>query len=345
MSSKTIIIAAAAVAAVVLIGGGVAAYLVLAPGGTPAKIVEFIGQKRRLVADGDAVAAPQDGAERVARLPKDMAIDAVGVVEGERWVQVTLPDNRVAYVAASLLAAKAPDAPVPASPATLPVAAPSAPPVTPTSAETPVLPATPTVPRELEETGSVEFDAIASVYTAAKTVPVYIEPNVRAPQKYQIEPGTAVPAIQRSKDGVWVMASTEDGDPAYLLVADLGPEQPGKPTAAPGSAADQPDTVDGPATVITTSTLDVGGQPVTLAGISGESGAYAEQLQNVIAGQGGTLHCVRQDTGYLCKLANGLDVALSALFNGGARPTPDAPPAYQNQASAAQSAKRGIWQH
>jgi hypothetical protein len=326
MNSKTILVAV--VLAVVLVGGGIAAYLFVASPAAP-KIVAFIGQKRRLVADGDALAAPQDGADRVARLSKDMSVDAVGMVDGEKWVQVTLPDQRTGYVAATDLTANAATTPAEAPPAPAPaqqtaIAAPTS---------------------GLAATGSVEFDAIASVYTAGKTVSVYIEPNIRAPQKYQIEAGTAVPAIQRSKDGVWVMASTEDGDPAYLLVADLGAEQPGKPTAATDAAsADLPDTVDGPATVITTASLDVGGQAVTLAGITGESGPYAAQLQNVITGQGGTVHCTRQDAFYQCKLASGLDIALSALYNGGARPTPDAPPVYQNQASAAQTARRGVWQ-
>jgi hypothetical protein len=326
MNSKTILLAA--VLGVVLVGGGISAYLVVAPAAAP-KIVSFIGQPRRLAVDGDALAAPQAGADRVAHLSKDMSVDAVGVVEGEKWVQVTLPDKRTGYVAAANLAADLPAKPVDAPPAPLP------------ASQTAVAPPAPDLP----ETGSVEFDAIASVYIAAKTVPVYIEPNVRAPQKYQIEAGTAVPAIQRSKDGVWVMASTEDGDPAFLPVADLGAEQPGKPTAATdGAPADLPATVDGPATVITTASLDVGGQTVTLAGITGESGPYAAQLQNVIAGQGGTVHCTRQDAGYQCKLASGLDIALSALYNGGARPTQDAPPVYQSQASAAQTARRGVWQ-
>jgi hypothetical protein len=342
------------VLAVLVIGGGAAAYFFVFNAPAAPKIVEFIGQPQRVLAEGDAVDAPHDGAAVVARLPKDMMVDAVGVVEGGKWTQVTLPDKRTAYFTASGLGAKPADAAPsmqmaaqPQSTATTP-----APTSSPTDTGSPATssppPAQPAAPPVLEDSGTVEFDAIASVYSVAKTVPVYIEPNVHAPQKYQIEAGTSVPAIQRSKDGVWIMASTEDGDPAYLLVADLGPEQPGKPVAGAGDSSgggDQPDTVDGAATVVTTSDLQINGQDVVLAGITGESGSYAEQLQNLIAAQGGTVHCIRQDTGYQCKLANGLDLALSALYNGGARPTPDAPDTYQNQAKAAQAARRGVWAH
>jgi len=342
-----------------------------------------------VLADGDAVDAPRDGATVIARLQKDMLIEAVGVVDGDKWVQVTLPDKRTAYFAVSALGPKPADGTAavqatsqagvtqtaglaqPGATQTAPngvtqQAAPTG--QTSPSGPTPTQPTDTTQPAAqsgtaspIEQAATVEFDQIASVYAVIKSVPVYIEPNIHAPQKYQIEAGTSVPAIQRSKDGVWVMASTEDGDPAYLRVSDLGPEQPGKavagaeagdPSAAgddpnaggdTGAAAAMPDTVDGPATVVTTGDLQINGQDVMLAGVSGEGSPYSDQLQKLISGQGGAVHCVRQSSGYQCKMTNGLDVALSALFNGGARPTPDAPETYQSQAKAAQIAHRGVW--
>jgi hypothetical protein len=392
MRSSHIIIAV--ILLVLIAGGGGAAYFFLA-GDAPPKIVEFIGQQQRVLADGDAVDAPHDGATVIARLQKDMLIDAVGVVDGDKWVQVTLPDKRTAYFAISDLGPKPAGAVAPTQtasqqPATQTAALPQTSSATPGNVapqagptdqgsspgqtgityqptgptQQPTQPTSqPGATQPIEEAATVEFDEIASVYTVTKPVPVYIEPNIHAPQKYEIEPGTSVPAIQRSKDGVWVMASTEDGDPAYLLVADLGPEEKGKAVAgaeagdpsvtgddanaaagngAPDNSAG-PDTIDGKATVVTTGDLQVNGQDVVLAGVQGEGSPYVEQLQKLISGQGGSVHCVRLAAGYQCKMSNGLDVALSALFNGGARPTPDAPDTYQNQAKAAQNAHRGVW--
>jgi hypothetical protein len=368
MRSSHIIIAI--ILLILIAGGGGAAYFFLASDAPP-KIVEFIGRQQRVLADGDAVDAPHDGAAVIARLQKDMLIDSVGVVEGDKWVQVALPDKRTAYFPISSLGAKPTDTQTASLPATgtTGVAPQSSPTDQTLSAGQTAGPAPDqiqpagtatsgqagTTPPPLEETATVEFDEIASVYSVTKSTPVYIEPNTRAPQKYQIEPGTSVPAIQRSKDGVWVMASTEDGDPAFLLVSDLGPEQPGKvvagaeadpnaaggdPNAAPANGATA-DTVDGKATVVTTGDLKINGQDVILAGIAGEGSPYAEQLQKQIPG--GPVHCIRQASGYQCRMSSGLDVGATALFNGWAHPTQDAPETYQSQAKAAQIAHRGVW--
>jgi|GEM_PF-2896117 hypothetical protein len=347
-----------AVIVVVLAGGGAAgAYFFLSGGLAPqARIVEFIGQPKRVLADGDALAAPQDGAALVARLQKGVQVDVAGIIEGGKWAQITLPDKRVAYFsAAGLIAGEAAsEAPKDTAPqAASQVAPPISSRVEPSAASEDTPNSTPAanvaVTLDIDQAATVEFDPTADVYTPPKPVPVYIEPNVRAPQKYQVDAGTSVPAIQRSKDGVWVMASTEDGDPAYLLASDLGQPHQGKAVLAPPAdggtgAGSLPDAVDGPATVVTTSSLQVAGQPVTLANITGESGPFAQQLQSIIDGQGGEVHCARQDQAYLCTLPSGIDIALSALYNGGARPTADAPQPYQNQAKAAQAAGRGVWQ-
>ena len=144
------------------------------------------------------------------------------------------------------------------------------------------------------------------------------------------------------------MASTEDGEPAFLLAADLGEARQGKAVVAPpedsaAGAATLPDTVAGHAKVVTTSSIEVNGQALTLAVVNGEGDNYAAQLQKIIDGQGGELHCVRADQGYQCTLHSGTDVAVLALLNGSARPTPDAPANYQEQAKSAQAARRGVW--
>jgi hypothetical protein len=305
------------VVALLLVGGGVGVYFVFGTGGSAPTISIFIGQQKPLIQDVDAVGAPHDGAERVARLSKGMSVDVGGLIEGGNWAQITLPDKRTAYVAATSLALSSAGGPE-------------------------------AVKTDSQDDGSaVDFGPAAEAYTVSRPVTVYVEPYLRAPQRYQLDAGTTVPAIARSKDGVWVRAATEDGQPAYLLIADLGEPLRGTIVGIPteDGAADLPETVDGIAKVITTSSLDIGGQKVALAGIIGDEGsAYVEQLQTIIDSQGSVLHCVRQDRAYICKLpSTGIDVALSALFNGGARPTDDAPAAYQSQARSAQGAHRGLW--
>jgi endonuclease YncB( thermonuclease family) len=310
-SSKNLVIVA--VAAALVLGGG-AAFLLLSGNNGSNKIVEFVGKPETLIEDADSLTSPKEASEVAAHLPKGMSVDVVGIVDGRKWVQVTLPDKRTAY---------------------LPVGA----------VQTGAAGADATAMFQADQAHTVAFDPTSDIYTPSKTVPVYVEPNVQAPQKYEIEAGTGIPAIGRSKDGIWVMASTEDGNPAFLLAADLGSPQRGKavPSSPSGGAGELPDTIDGAAKVISTSTLTVNDQQVTLFGIEGESGPYAEQLQSIVDSQGGALHCVRQDQQYVCKLTSGIDIALSALFNGGARPTADAPAMYQSQAKAAQTAGRGIW--
>ena len=79
------------------------------------------------------------------------------------------------------------------------------------------------------------------------------------------------------------------------------------------------------------------------AGITGEGGVSAQQLQGLIHAKGGKLACKRNDVKYLCDLPGMGDIARVALFNGGARPGPGASDDYRRQALAAQNAHKGIW--
>lgn len=330
------------------------AYL-MTPATAPPQIVEYIGQPQRILEDGAALAAPAKGAPEIARLHSGVKVDVTGIVAGGEWAAITLPDQRAAYFAASNLAfgqmqAEAQHETVKPAEAAKPipvVAAVGVANAAPKPMPAPVLKSVPPA--------QIEFVPIAMVYTAGKEAPVFIEPNAQAPQRYQLAAGTSVPAILRSTDGAWVLAATEDGEPAYLRVADLGDAKEGLPAivpaatvqtaAAPQPAADLPDMVNGAAHVLTTASLEVDGHPVMLAGIAGEADAYAQQLQALIDSKGGVVHCTRHDQAYVCVLPSGIDVALSALYNGGARANADAPATYQSQAKAAQAAGRGLWQH
>jgi endonuclease YncB( thermonuclease family) len=95
--------------------------------------------------------------------------------------------------------------------------------------------------------------------------------------------------------------------------------------------------------VVDTGNLVVNGQPVKLAGISGEGGIYAAQLQTMINSQGAQVQCTLQGSAYVCTLGNGLDIARTALWNGGADLASDASDDYRAQADAARAAHKGIW--
>jgi len=131
------------------------------------------------------------------------------------------------------------------------------------------------------------------------------------------------------------------------------PAAPAPPAAAPQSppAAEVPVVevpvveVRGPAQVLDTGNLIVQGRAVSLFGILGLGPPYDKQLASYLAAQGGAIDCIPEATKYICKTASGYDVAAAALFNGGARAGPDAPPDYLHQQDLACAARRGIWAH
>jgi hypothetical protein len=308
----------------IMIGGTVAVLVVIAAviaffgfgSGDNAKVVEFLQKSVPVTQNAEILEQPKEGAALVAFVPQGMSIQVVGFIRGHHWALVSLPDKRTGYVPVSSLSLTGMPKPTP------------------------------------EPSEIVEFSPSNDVYRTSKAMPVYIEPSIRAPQKYQAQPDTMVPSIAVSKDHIWILAATQDGDPAFLLASDLGSPQPvtrkvvstPEPDAVPAATGAAPDTVDGRVQVKTTADLVVGDQPLTLAGIIGEGGTYAQDLQSFIDGAGGTLHCVRGGQLYGCKLPNGVDIALTALYKGDAQASDDAPAAYVKQAKAAQAAGRGRWQ-
>ncbi len=116
----------------------------------------------------------------------------------------------------------------------------------------------------------------------------------------------------------------------------------------PSDAAPSLDTVRGSAQVLDTANLIVAGRTVALFGILGEGAPYDRQMSSYLASQGGNVECAprggRPDAPqYVCMTGAGYDVAEAALFNGGARASPEAPPDYLRQQELARAAKRGIW--
>ncbi|HEY1932443.1 MAG TPA: hypothetical protein VGG99_10555 [Acetobacteraceae bacterium] len=103
--------------------------------------------------------------------------------------------------------------------------------------------------------------------------------------------------------------------------------------------------------VVDTAHLEGDGRTVSLFGIRGYPGVWAERLKSYIAGAGDRVTCQPQTAAgqapasdsFLCLLPNGLDVALLALANGAAEATDDAPSAYRDQEESARASHLGVW--
>lgn len=258
-------------------------------------------------------------------------------------------------------------APAPPTAAALPAAAPSA--AAPPAATAPAAPATggavplsslqaaggdtspytmlPPPPQDAGQDPTVWPQGVAAERFVTSVLPftlirdsvAYAAPTGDGPQLYPLRAGTAVASAEKSTDGKWLIAMTEDGKPAYLLTADLGPYDASKePQSDAGPAV-----ISGAAKVINTGMLLIDGQNVELSGVRGETGVYVSHLQGMIDTKGSTVTCEQQQRGYLCKLPGGLDVARAALFNGAAEAADDASEDYRQQSDAAKAAHRGVW--
>lgn len=239
---------------------------------------------------------------------------AVGGLYGLRTLQQT-----------EQLASPAPVMPQPASP---PVAAALPSPV---AAPSPIGPAISAVP-------TVNFTSHLQRYSLLRDDAAYIAASLQAPQLYPLARGTPIVSAARSDDGSWIIALTQDGQAAYVPTSALGPYD-----AAASPLAPSPSPVAGAAQVLDTATLSVDGQQLGLVGVKGVGGELAAKLQQSITSHGGTVTCVPQAGLYSCTLADGVDVARLALYNGAAEPTTGASADYRQQADAARAGHRGLW--
>jgi endonuclease YncB( thermonuclease family) len=229
---------------------------------------------------------------------------------------------------------KAPPSP-PAEPKPVAAAAPAS-----SKPEPAALPPPASTSESAPDVATTEFVHGDADFTIVRPTAAFISASPDAPKMYDLPAGLGVRATEHSKDGKWQVALTEDGQAAYLPSADLGPYQPD----AAKQVASLADTISGPARVIDTATLSVNGQTVPLFGILGETGAPADQMQALINGNGSQVTCQLQVETYKCLAGQQLDVARIALFNGAAKPGPDATEDYKQQAAAAEAAHKGVWQ-
>jgi len=157
-------------------------------------------------------------------------------------------------------------------------------------------------------------------------MPAFWRTPVRAPDAPLLPPGTAL------SRNISIPTAPAPAPPASAAT----------PAALPPAAAVA---VRGAPQVLSTARLIVAGQSVSLAHIEGVEGPQALGLAAFIASRGGTVACepVPTAAGMRCLTQDGVDLAAAALFNGGGRATPDAPPEYRASEQAARQAGRGVW--
>jgi len=314
---------------------------------TPAvKIVEFVEQDYPLPTTIEARQGPADDAPVLVRLRQGMSLKVKGVVEGNAWLQVALPDGRTGYVHAAdipaVLASTAPPASPsqPASPATVSAQSPASP----SSAATPSDQGTnanteSTVTAELPP--AIQFTNVDQAMKVEHDTSVFVAPTRDAPQIYGVHSGVVVEVVAISSDKAWAWVSTENSDPAYIAMSDLT-------TATPEDvqrvAAEFPQAISGRATVTAmTSALRVGEHELDLYGLEGLGPPFTQQLQTLIDRHGRDLHCQRKGAEYVCQTSGKLDIAEEALRSGLAKPGAAATPDYVKAAEEARNAKRGTW--
>lgn len=216
------VLGAAAIAA--LAAGG--AYFVfdkvsVMPADAPAKIVELIDKPYTLAQTTDVFDAPKSSGQILLRIRQGASVMVLGIVDGDTWLQIALPDKRIAYIPAATIPGMLPDT-QPKPPATAPADTPPAAP--PPAAATPPAPAPDSAdsgPEAPPPADLVDFQSIDKAFNVAQATGLYLAPNEHAPQAYVVQPGTKVEVIAVSKDGQWAWVNVTDGAPAYLKLIDL----------------------------------------------------------------------------------------------------------------------------
>ena len=193
------------------------------------------------------------------------------------------------------------------------------------------------VPAEQQPEPTVSLPVVRA-FTVLRASTAFVEPDRAAPKLYEVQAGSPLCSVEITSDGKWVAAMTADGQPAWLDAGDLGPFDK---AAIPHN--DLPDTVSGTPEVVNSGMLKVDGHTVTLAGVSGLTGDFAQQMTSTIVQNGNRVDCQRHGVGYTCKLPIGSDVGRIALYNGIAVDSGCATADYLQQEEAARKAPRGIW--
>jgi hypothetical protein len=190
-----------------------------APAPRQIHLAELIGMKYPLAKTIEVLAAPEAGAPSITRVRQGSEVMVTGVVDGEGWYQLALPDQQLGYVQAAAIPAASATAPPPA-----PAVSPAMPAVPAPVASDPTAPPAPDLgaPPLVQVPPVVDFDEAHEVRQVVNPTAVYLKPDRLAPEAYPVGPGRQVYVIALSKDGNWAWVDTADNAPAYIPMSDIG---------------------------------------------------------------------------------------------------------------------------
>ena len=188
--SKPVRNALIVLAVLVLVALGAAVVLHVSPfspSGASTRVVDFIDREYPITdASGASVfGKPDEQSPVIAKVRQGVAIKVIGLIEGNRWVSVELPDKRQAFLLASTFGLGDSTATTVNAPAT------------------------------------VEFIAHDAIFVCGVVSNVFAGPSTEAPVYYTLQPNVIFHAEAQSKDGKWVVSMTEDGRAAYIQQANL----------------------------------------------------------------------------------------------------------------------------
>jgi endonuclease YncB( thermonuclease family) len=133
--------------------------------------------------------------------------------------------------------------------------------------------------------------------------------------------------------------------PAAPAAAPTGPSSPAQPQP-PATAAPAAGTVSGPVTKVPNSaTLVIGDTRVRLAGVDPGPDDALPAIEDWLLHKAGALQCqpAGQTGRYICRAADGADIAGTIIRNGAARVGLGAPADYRKFETEARENHRGLW--
>ena len=128
--------------------------------------------------------------------------------------------------------------------------------------------------------------------------------------------------------------------PARTPVPDDEPAPDDAPM--PADSAPQASDITGPAEVIDTATLKIGGRTLRLFGVVWVRGGQTEELARYLGKRAVTCQPVAGSDAHLCSV-DGRDLSEVVLFNGGGRASPEATPDLVAAEDRARSERLGVW--
>ena len=167
------------------------------------------------------------------------------------------------------------------------------------------------------------------------------EPESSRPEPSRSAPTQTAPSQASNAPTNPPSATSQAGSPPATADTVTPPPETGgdpEPDTPPPAA----NAVTGPAQVIDTATLKVGGKVVHLFGVEWVRGGQADELARYIGGRPVTCQPAPGSENMNC-LVNGRDLSEVVLFNGGGRASPEASPELVAAEDHARSERLGVW--